>query len=359
MIRFSLLTDAFSRKGCFPQRIRFTALQPTRSELRETHDLSFQQQSILEISHLSNGGVVSVRAGPGTGKTELLARHAALLISNGALPSEILALTHTREAAKELSKRINSFVKSELPHCGTIHALATRTLRKEGKLLPLISITQRKNIVSDILTEKLEFPQHSIENFVLGLSQQSISVTKSFKDPEAGKLEATRRLRYQLKKMEEKLNVRDKGVRHLLTLDVKDFVFNIYSKYMADLENRGCMDFDDQILSTIRLLKENPNVREEIQHRFRHILLDEAQDVTDAQAALVLRLVSKNPKNSFFFVGDPDQTIFGFRGATAQLYDYVKNMGGREVVLNKGFRMSAPIVEAVRATLRGQEWNLP
>eukprot|EP00736_Rhodelphis_marinus_P005761 Rmarinus@m.13236 len=339
------LTTRPERKSCGP-------VKPMQQSLLQ--DLSAQQRAIFKGLDRSTTGIVSVRAGPGTGKTEIVARRAALFVANGVPPSDILALTHTREAAKELSERINFFMEphdiSDEVWCGTIHAFAVRTLKEEGKLSPLVPEVERKRVIAEVLSETVGVDP----NAMLGFALSCISMTKSYEDPEVGLSEAIKRLQYQLEKMEE-LHAFRGALSRARTMDAKSFARTLYDGYMAALAHAGWMDYDDYILTAVRLLDSNPELRDRIRRRFPHVLLDEAQDVTGAQAAFVLRLIG----DSFFMTGDPDQTIYGFRGATGHMYDHMNTLGAQEYILNESYRMSPPIVEAVRSVLRGQEWNLP
>eukprot|EP00736_Rhodelphis_marinus_P003548 Rmarinus@m.23667 len=324
--------------------------------------LSVQYRTVLESLRLcrSDPGFVAVRGGPGTGKTEVIPRIAALLIANGACGSNIAVLANTSEAAMELHEKTSNLLKpvgvSDLPRCGSLNALAADIIYQKGPQLRLINYTARKHFLSRILSEEFGFglPQESFRT----LATTTVSVVKSFANPAVGLKEATARLRTKFlreKKEHFRLSSDNDPSQYLRKMSAEKIISLLHRRYVRALEAEGCMDSDDQILAAIRLLEDNPVLLNTYRERFPYILVDDAQNMTDAQAALALRLASKN----FIITSDSDQMICGLRGAKIPLYARMKQHGAREIVLSVGHRMPPPIVDAVRTLLPHRTWHLP
>ncbi len=237
-------------------------------------------------------GAVLVLAGAGSGKTRVLtSRIAYILRQEMCLPSNVLAITFTNKAAKEMRDRLEGI----LGDCGgmwicTIHSMCVRILRRFGEeigVLPNFSIyseTERNNVIKkafaslDYDDEKLlKSAKYHIGNAkMLGL------------DPD------------------------QYGVRFKHEARIDDVV-KIYENYDGRLKDNNALDFDDLLLKTLRLLRSSETAREYLSDKFRYVLVDEFQDTNSVQYGIIKILASKH--GNLFAVGDDDQSIYGWRGA--------------------------------------------
>ncbi len=240
----------------------------------------------------AGNGPVLVVAGPGSGKTRVLTQRIAYLIAvEGVRPWQILAVTFTNKAAKEMGERVKRLLPDQAIEgimLGTFHSICARMLRREADNLPIQSnfvifdTDDQERIVKSVIremniNEKLYRPAS-----VLG----AISHAKN---------ELIRADDYPAQ------TYRDEIVKR------------VYVEYQKRLVASNAVDFDDLLMYTARLLEENPTVRDKYAQRFRHVLVDEFQDTNLAQYALVKHLASFN--RNIFCVGDPDQSIYAWRGA--------------------------------------------
>ncbi|HCR72683.1 MAG TPA: DNA helicase UvrD, partial [Anaerolineae bacterium] len=237
-------------------------------------------------------GPVLVVAGPGSGKTRVLTQRIVYLIANqGIRPWQILAVTFTNKAAKEMGERVKAIINEQAIEgmmIGTFHSICARILRRESEHLPLES------------------------NFVIFDSDDQQSLVKSI---------------IREMNLNEKL-YRASSVHAAISRAKNDLIFpddypintyrdevvkRVYTEYQKRLIASNAVDFDDILVYTARLLEENPTVRDKYAQRFRHVLVDEFQDTNLAQYALVKHLASHH--KNIFCVGDPDQSIYAWRGA--------------------------------------------
>lgn len=262
-------------------------------------------------------GPLFVVAGAGTGKTKTLTSRIAYLILNEVQPSHILAVTFTNKAAREMKERVihmtGPYAMSVWLY--TFHAFGLQILRRHIAELPygyrpnftVIDEDDGKKIIADQVKE-------------LGLDTKKYSI-KSLKNLIS---------LYKCKRMGEFERTDEE---------------KIYKKYQDYLKSNQLVDFDDLLLYTLELLENNKTVREYYQHYFKHILVDEFQD-TDAIQYKVLKLLGEKHKN-VFVVGDPDQSIYGFRGANYENANHFRNDFGADiVVLEQNYRSTNQILKA-------------
>lgn len=263
------------------------------------------------------GGPLFVVAGAGTGKTKTLTSRIAYLIMNGVNPKHILAVTFTNKAAREMKQRV---VEMTGPHAMsvwlyTFHAFGLQILRRHIAELPygyrpnftVIDEDDGKKIVQDqIKALGLDTKKYSIKGL-----KNLISLYKS------------RRMDGFERTDEEK----------------------IYQKYQDYLKENQLVDFDDLLLYTLELFENYPVIRDRYQTYFEHILVDEFQD-TDQIQYKVLHILGKVHKN-VFVVGDPDQSIYAFRGANYEnARHFREDFGADTVVLEQNYRSTNQILKA-------------
>jgi DNA helicase II / ATP-dependent DNA helicase PcrA len=262
-------------------------------------------------------GPLFVVAGAGTGKTKTLTSRIAYLILNNIDPKHILAVTFTNKAAREMKERV---INMTGPHAMsvwlyTFHAFGLQILRRHIAELPygyrpnftVIDEDDGKKIVTDQIKELgLDTKKYSVKSLKNLISLYKSSRMKEFERTD-----------------EEK----------------------IFKKYQEYLRNNQLVDFDDLLLYTLELLEEYKAVREYYQMYFEHILVDEFQD-TDAIQYKVLKILGDKHKN-VFVVGDPDQSIYGFRGANYENANhFLKDFGANQVILEQNYRSTNQILKA-------------
>ena len=240
----------------------------------------------------AGNGPVLVVAGPGSGKTRVLTQRIAYLIAvEGVRPWQILAVTFTNKAAKEMEARVKSLLPDQATEgimLGTFHSICARILRREAEHLPLGS-----NFVI--------FDTDDQERIVKTVIRELNINEKLYRPPSVHA--AISRAKNELI-----------GPDDYPTLTYRDeIVKRVYVEYQKRLIASNAVDFDDLLLYAAHLLEDNPSVRDKYAQRFRHVLVDEFQDTNLAQYALVRQLASFH--KNIFCVGDPDQSIYAWRGA--------------------------------------------
>lgn len=237
-------------------------------------------------------GPVLVIAGPGSGKTRVLTQRIAYLIANeGVRPWQILAVTFTNKAAKEMDQRVRAMLNEQATEgimLGTFHSICARILRREADHLPLQS-----NFVI--------FDSDDQERIVKGIIKEFNLNDKLYR---AASIHASiSRAKNELFLPED----------YPINTYRDEVVKRVYVEYQKRLIASNAVDFDDLLVYTARLLEDNPAIRDKYAQRFRHVLVDEFQDTNLAQYALVKHLASYH--KNIFCVGDPDQSIYAWRGA--------------------------------------------
>ncbi len=305
-------------------------------------------------------GPLLVVAGAGTGKTQVVTRRIAWLIATGrAKPSEILALTFTDKAAEEMQARVDRLVPYGYTDTviSTFHAFGDRVIREHALELGLPSeprVLSRPETVI-FLSERLfrldldEYrPLGNPTRFLAALASLFSRLKDEDVSPDAFAAHAARLA------AEADSSPADDPVREarLETARRQAELAGAYARYQELLGEAGAIDFGDQVALALRLLREHPAARAELQARFRYVLVDEFQDVNRAQAELVA-LVAE-PRRNIAVVGDDDQSIYRFRGAaTGAIIDFLgRFQGARTIVLRRNYRSRAAILDAAYRLIR-------
>ncbi len=253
-------------------------------------------------------GPLLIVAGPGTGKTRTLTHRLAHLITGrGAAPEQCLAVTFSRRAAAEMEERLDSLLPSTgRPLVATFHGLGLTLLREQGKDLRVATQEER------------------------------LEIAKSLFDVSSAKADRL---------LEEISRVRCRRA------ELPDLAERV-ALYEQALENRGLLDFDDLLLKPLNLLRERPDLAEHYRQRFRWISIDEYQDIDALQYALI-RLLAPEDAN-LCGIGDPDQSIYGFRGADVGFFlRFQQDYPGAQIVhLIRNYRSSRILVEAACQAIR-------
>ena len=285
-------------------------------------------------------GPVMVIAGPGSGKTRVLTYRIAHLINVGVPPWQILALTFTNKAAREMKERIEKVVgpKAQKVWAGTFHSLFARILRVEAHHLgypndfTIYDTDDTKSVIKEVLK------QMSLDTKVYspGAVRSKISSAKS--NLITPKSYATN----------EELMSYDRMNRMPL-------MHVIYDKYVKKCMRAGAMDFDDLLLQMFRLLYQNPeNVKKKYQYQFQYLLVDEFQDTNFLQYEIMRQLVNyeDSPRN-ICIVGDDAQSIYSFRGATIEnILQFETDFPEVQTFkLERNYRSTQHIVEAANGVI--------
>jgi DNA helicase II / ATP-dependent DNA helicase PcrA len=329
-----------------PQRLERPAAGPITSQLggRGAPDYlrglnEEQRDAVLTID-----GPLLVLAGAGTGKTRVLTtRIAHILTTKRAWPSEVLAVTFTNKAAREMKERIGHLVGSGvegMPWLGTFHSIGARIIRRHAELVGLKSdftildtddqIRLIKQLLEVLNIDEKRWP-----------ARQFASMLDDWKN--RGLLPAD-------------VPAADAG--HFAHGRARD----LYQQYQDRLKSLNAADFGDLLLLGIKLFRENPDVLAEYHRRFKYMLVDEYQDSNVAQY-LWLRLLAQGkpaPEANICVVGDDDQSIYGWRGAEVDnILRFEKDFPGAKVIrLERNYRSTANILAAASHLIANNEDRL-
>jgi DNA helicase II / ATP-dependent DNA helicase PcrA len=316
---------------------------PSRAGDRRDPDsllVGLNQQQREAVTHA--GSPLLVVAGAGSGKTRVLThRIAYLLAAHGVHPGQIMAITFTNKAAAEMKQRVTDLVgrRANAMWVSTFHSMCVRVLRREARTLGLsanFSIYDSDDsrrlvtmVARDLELDPKRYPARTIAAHLSNLKNELLT-------PEDAALRAGN--------------------------DLERKVAQIYVAYQRRLAESQALDFDDLIMRTVELLREFPAVAEHYRRRFRHVLVDEYQDTNHAQYVLVRELVGTaqdgdgggDPPGELCVVGDADQSIYAFRGATIRNieefeHDYPQ---ARTILLEQNYRSTQTILSAANAVIR-------
>ncbi len=276
-------------------------------------ELNEQQKSA--VSHIE--GPMLIVAGAGAGKTKTIAHRIVNLIKNGVEPRNILAVTFTNKAAREMSERIFNLIKLYAPEIigqpwvSTFHTLGVNILRENAGLVGVsryFSIIDKDESLS-LVRKAMKDAGYDPKNFNPKTVQAIISKQKN-----------------NLK------TIKDFQVEEKDTSYFKSVALETWQKYEVKLEEQKALDFDDLILKTVLLLQKNPEVLNYYQDLWKFIHIDEYQDTNTAQYELSRLLAEKN--KNICVVGDSDQAIYGWRNADFRnILNFENNFSGTKVVL--------------------------
>jgi DNA helicase-2/ATP-dependent DNA helicase PcrA len=280
---------------------------------------------------LTTEGPVLVVAGAGSGKTRVLTHRIAHLVTAcGVKPQEILAITFTNKAAGEMKERLESIL-GDVAHrmwVMTFHAACGRILRREAPRLGYRSNFTIYDQADQVRLTKLclEELDRDPKRFVPRGIHAQISMAKN-----------------QLIGPEE--------YKARVASFYDQTVADVYGLYQRRLHGSNAVDFDDLLMLTVEVLERFPEARERWQKAFRYVLVDEYQDTNHAQYRL-LQLLAGEHRN-VFAVGDPDQSIYAFRGADIRnILEFERDFGGAKLIaLEQNYRSTNPVLRAANAVI--------
>lgn len=287
-------------------------------------------------------GPVLILAGAGSGKTKALTHRIAHLIEQGVPPWQILAVTFTNKAAKEMEVRIKNLLHvvqdmeqqpwlegaGKLPTMGTFHSICVRILRRDierlGRDRNFVIYDQddqerlMKLILKELQIDETELKPKATLGYVGRFKCEALG-------PAEAELQATT-ARMQL-------------------------VLRAYRRYERALKEHNALDFDDLILETVRLFRECPDVLERYQNTWKFLHVDEYQDTNHAQYLLISQLAARH--HNLCVIGDPDQSIYAFRGADIRnILEFQQEYpGARQIKLEQNYRSTQPVLTAADAVI--------
>ena len=289
-------------------------------------------------------GPLLILAGAGSGKTKVLTTRIAYLIKNGVKPKNILAVTFTNKAAKEMKARLGSMIGESIVKymwVGTFHGICGRILRENidrysfpsGKKLDKNFTIYDDNDTSAVLKQAIKKLNLDDKIYQPKLVKSVISNAKN--------------------KMQD---------AYAFATFARDFksqnIAKIYEEYENILNNNNAIDFDDMLMLTVKLLDHNTEVRTEYYDRFKHIMVDEYQDTNLAQYNLVNMLYTNKlaeipPERSLCVVGDVDQSIYSWRGADYTIImNFQKDFKNTKLIkLEQNYRSTANILNVANAII--------
>jgi DNA helicase-2/ATP-dependent DNA helicase PcrA len=263
---------------------------------------------------MTTEGPVLIVAGPGTGKTLTIVRRIAYLIHQGIRPENILAVTFTNRAAREMRERTEALLGGDASKVfiGTFHVLGLRIIKDE-------------------------YP----DNFIVYNREEQISLLKKLiKDSDLGKIsQGGRILSYVL--LAEKIS----RIKNFIE-DMDDGIKRIYEGYQASLIKDSALDFDDLIIKPIEMLSNSAEILEKYHNNYRYIMVDEYQDINTAQYKLLTLLAHGNV--NLCAIGDSDQAIYAFRGANVNNFlNFEKDFkNAKTITLTENYRSKGVILNA-------------
>ena len=280
---------------------------------------------------------ILVLAGPGSGKTRVLTQRIAYLVYEQQVnPENILAVTFTNKAAREMRGRLERMLGKGVGALwlGTFHAICARILRREAEVLPfdanyvIMDADDQKSIVKRILKDlnlddKL-YPPNAMHTIISNAKNQLTSVDDF----------SARTYREEVAK-------------------------RIYERYESTLRSSNAVDFDDLLLWTVKLFEEHSDICKRYSQRFKHVLIDEFQDTNQAQYDLVKHFSSHH--HSLFAVGDEDQSIYRWRGADYHNIIHFEKQYPKtsKLLLERNYRSTQNILDAAQAVINQNTARTP
>lgn len=282
-----------------------------------------QRKAVMHID-----GPMLVLAGAGSGKTSVLTNRIAYLIENGVNPYNILAITFTNKAAKEMKERVLKLIGEEgkTIQISTFHSLGLRLVKENYSKLGYKS------------------------NFVILDSDDTLTVVKKIiKDMNLNpKFYNAREIRNKISSAKNELM----SVDDFSKVEYDKSIVEIYRKYNKKLLINNSVDFDDLLLLPIKLFKEYPDTLKYYQDKYKYVLIDEYQDTNEAQY-IFSKMLCNNHKN-IFVVGDNDQAIYAFRGANFKnILNFEKDYKDCKVILlEENYRSTQNILDAANSVIK-------
>ncbi|MCR4798852.1 MAG: UvrD-helicase domain-containing protein, partial [Lachnospiraceae bacterium] len=282
-------------------------------------------------------GPVLILAGAGSGKTRVLTHRVAYLIEQGVEPWHIMAITFTNKAAGEMRERVNHIVGhgAEQVWVATFHSTCVRILRR----------------FADRIGYDTNFSIYDADD-----SKSCMKEVCKYLNIDTKKIKEKRILGVISSAKDEMINEEEFAIRNESDFMMKPYI-SAYREYQSRLRSNNAFDFDDLLLKTVELLKQDPEVLNYYQERFRYIMVDEYQDTNTVQFELV-RLLADSHKN-LCVVGDDDQSIYKFRGANIRnILNFENNYNEYDptvIRLEQNYRSTKRILLGANSVIKNNE----
>ena len=296
-------------------------------------------------------GPLLILAGAGSGKTKVLTTRIAYMIQNGVRPRNILAVTFTNKAAKEMKERIGKIIGEDTVKymwVGTFHGICGRILRE--------NIDKYNTATGKNLDKNFTIYDDSDTNQIITRAIKKLNLDDKV---------------YQTKLVKSVISNAKNKMQDATTFATfaKDFksqkIASIYEEYEKTLNANNAIDFDDMLMLTVKLLEQNEEVRTQYYERFQHIMVDEYQDTNLAQYRLVNMLYTNMkseipPERSLCVVGDVDQSIYSWRGADFTIImNFQKDYKNTKLIkLEQNYRSTAHILNAANSVIENNDERL-
>lgn len=287
---------------------------------------SMQEKAVNHIE-----GPMLVLAGAGSGKTKVLTSRIANLIDNGISPYNILAITFTNKAAKEMKDRVYKIIGSSANNIqiSTFHSLGLKILKENYSLL---GYDRNFTIIDsdDVLT-------------IIKKILKDLNLSKELYNP--------REIKNKISSAKNEMM----GVDSFSKVEFDHNIVEVYRLYQRKLKNGNSVDFDDLLILPIKLFKNYPNLLNEYQERYKYILIDEYQDTNEAQYTFSKILAAKY--RNIFVVGDNDQAIYAFRGANYKnILNFEKDYPeAKTILLEENYRSTKTILNAANCVIKNNK----
>ena len=288
------------------------------------------EQQLEAVKHID--GPCLVIAGAGSGKTKVLTTRIAYLLEQGISDTNILAITFTNKAAKEMRERLNVLVPNNHVFVGTFHSFGLKIIRENvdklgmNKNFTILDSDDVLSLIKKIMKEKnidvKEVSPYFVRNKISFIKNEFLS---------------------------------DAEIDKFFNTPVEKKVIEIYHDYDRMLKKNNSVDFDDLLKLPVELFKRNSDILEHYQEHYQYILIDEYQDTNEVQYKLS-RMLANKYKN-IFVVGDPSQSIYGFRGANFRnILDFEHNFKDTKVVmLEQNYRSTKNILDAANSVIKNNK----
>ena len=291
---------------------------------------NLNKNQLEAVTHID--GPLLVMAGAGSGKTKVLTTRIVYLIDKGINPYNILAITFTNKAAKEMRERVNNMVGDVSSFIGTFHSFGVRIIRENTDKLNLnnnftiIDSSDTLSMIKKILKEKDLDPKFYNPSYI----KNKISFIKN-----------------QM--------LTDIEIEQFFNTPVDMVVKEVYYSYNQKLRLSSCVDFDDLLLLPVRLFEKYPEVLNYYQDKYKYILIDEYQDTNPVQYKLSLMLSFKY--KNIFVVGDMNQSIYAFRQADYRnIINFEKDFKNTKVIkLEQNYRSTNTILDAANEVIKNNK----
>ncbi len=280
-------------------------------------------------------GPLLILAGAGSGKTRVLTYKIAYLIEQGIVkPWEILAITFTNKAAREMKERALKLCESgNEVWLGTFHSVCVRILKRE---IELLGYSRDFNIFDELDKEKLI----KEELKKLNIDEKQLPVNS---------------IGYEISKAKDEMKTPEKYLLEVSGDYRREQIGKVYREYANDMKSYNAIDFDDIIMLTVKVFLENPDRLEYYQNKFKYILVDEYQDTNKIQFNLISMLASSHGR--ICVVGDESQSIYGWRGADiSNILNFEKEFDGAKIVkLEENYRSTKTILDAANNVIKNND----